>query len=293
MDQRPVIARELFFLFVISYAKIHAYLLKYFGLQLRGLGFFLRHIKEDRGIKCDSLKFFFNHRVSGCYVHMMAGIWNEPETHTFLRRIFSHAGILTNFIDVGANIGEMIIDVARLPNVGRVIGFEPHAECAKACKISAALNALRNIEVRQKVLSNYKGLMKFHLDNKRANASHIADDHSHDASWVESSTIDEEARELAGDTIILIDVEGSELEVVKGGSSFIEKSKPLIIFEYNNLTRQHFRLEEMMQALGDKYRIFRLRSGDGLLDLNMTETWNCCAVHEDTWFYDTCMGMLT
>jgi len=293
MKKRLAIVRELFFFFAIFYAKLHYYLKKYLGLQLRGLGLFLRNIKEDRVIKCDELKFFLNHLVSGCYDHMIAGIWNEPETHIFLRRVFSSAENIINFIDVGANIGEMIIDVARLPNVGKVIGFEPHPECVKACKMSAKLNTLGNIEVRQMVLSNYKGLIKFHIDNKSPNASRITDDHMHDLSLIESSTIDDEIGELLGDAIILIDVEGSELKVVKGGRSFIEKKRPLIIFEYNTSTRRQFCLEEMMQELGNKYRIFRLRSADGLLDRNMTETWNCCAAHEDTCFYGICLGMLT
>jgi hypothetical protein len=78
--------------------------------------------------------------------------------------------------------------------------------------------------------------------------------------------------------IMLIDVEGHELQVLQGAREFIVRRAPLIVFEYNLTTRLHFALQEVRDLLGDQYRFKRLRgSGDGRLDDLLGDTWNIVA----------------
>ena len=64
---------------------------------------------------------------------------------------------------------------------------------------------------------------------------------------------------------MLIDVEGSELEVLKGGREFILRNNPLIIFEYNEVTKSVFKLEQVYELFPkNQWALFRLRK-EGLL----------------------------
>ncbi len=67
-------------------------------------------------------------------------------------------------------------------------------------------------------------------------------------------------------------------EATKGATRFLAQHKPLLIFEYNATTRRHFGLGEMTSLLGEAYTLHRLRSADGLLDEDLSNTWNIVAL---------------
>ena len=83
--------------------------------------------------------------------------------------------------------------------------------------------------------------------------------------------------------ILLIDVEGAEVRVLKGGAAFIRAHRPLIIFEFNYVSQQVFCLDDVRKELGQDYSIWRLRS-DGRLDQDFSQTWNCVGIHKDSVF---------
>jgi hypothetical protein len=108
---------------------------------------------------------------------------------------------------------------------------------------------------------------------------------------VSASTIDHEFGEQVMPAILIIDVEGAELDVVAGAQEFVRRNHPLIIFEYHYQTRTVFALDDMMSVLGIEYDMFRLRH-DGLLDRNLEETWNCVAVHRHSAWFMECQSMI-
>jgi hypothetical protein len=87
-------------------------------------------------------------------------------------------------------------------------------------------------------------------------------------------------------------VEGAELDVMRGGQSFIRGARPLVIFEYNEDNRALYSLAEVSAVLGDGYRILRLRL-DGKLDEKLEDTWNCVAVHRDSPFSPVVQELLS
>ncbi len=97
------------------YIKLYGICRDRFGITLRGMGFVLRRIHSDRVLEIAGKKLYFNHNVAACYNRLVNGEFNEPETHSFLNRIFETFQGNVFFVDVGANIGEMIVDVARVP----------------------------------------------------------------------------------------------------------------------------------------------------------------------------------
>ena len=142
------------FLCAKIYDKIYGLFKSVFKRNLKGIGYFLRKVKIDYILGVNKQQMFFNHKVAGCYVRLINGKYTEIETHIFLKRILEGIDEEINFIDVGANVGEMVLDLARYEKVKFIYAFEPHPECAKACKISIILNGYEHkVLVMQKVLS--------------------------------------------------------------------------------------------------------------------------------------------
>ena len=83
--------------------------------------------------------------------------------------------------------------------------------------------------------------------------------------------------------VLMIDVEGYELEVIRGGFDFIRRIRPLIIFEYNQISKSHYKINEVCEVLGNSYDFFRLKT-DGGLDKNLENAWNCIALPSGGFF---------
>jgi hypothetical protein len=89
------------------------------------------------------------------------------------------------------------------------------------------------------------------------------------------------------------DVEGSYDYLMIGKSNEPEthlflnkmcpKNHPLVIFVYNNKSKKHFKLKDIQALLGDPYSIYSLK-GDGSLDQDFSNSWNCVAVPRATRF---------
>lgn len=78
----------------------------------------------------------------------------------------------------------------------------------------------------------------------------------------------------------MIDVEGYEPQVLRGCENLLRKLKPMVIFEYNYVSKQHFDVRDIQNLLGTDYVIYWLTK-DAMLDLNIDRAWNCLAIpHE-------------
>ena len=287
------IVNSIIFQFCGMYAWLQYFCHEYLHMNIRGFGFALRQIRGNRIIDVQGVKFFLDSRIGVSYLRLVGGIWNEPETHTFLEKLIKKAQSPVTFIDVGANIGEMVLDVARFSNVTQTYAVEPIEECANAIKKSAKINGFKNFKVICNALSNKPKDIFFSIDTDNIRSSFLSNEHKEGFKKLMTSTLDIEFENLDSNllVILLIDAEGEELNIVKGGKELIKKLSPIIIFEYHNITRTHFDLKEMKYELGKEYEIFRLRR-DGLLDSELERTWNCVAVKKDTEFFEMCKNIV-
>lgn len=274
-------------------AKIFAHLQYLFhetvGINLRGFGTILSQIKGDFVLSVGRRNVYFNHKIARAYGRLIGGIWNEPETHRFLKKVMDRIDFKVNFVDVGASVGEFVIDMAGYERTNQVFAFEPIYEACKSVRLSCIINEYENVNVINQSLNEDGSPLTFYYNKKSPTGSNIFET-DEGRYMVESTTLDNEFLNHKEPFIILLDCEGAEWRVLKGGVNFLKKISPLIIFEYNEVSRKYFSLKQVQDVLGKKYEIYRLR-GDGLVDKNYENTWNMVAVSSDSSFYPVIKSM--
>ncbi|OGV72980.1 MAG: hypothetical protein A3K19_32490 [Lentisphaerae bacterium RIFOXYB12_FULL_65_16] len=250
------------------------------GVNLSGLGFALRRIRSDFEFIVGGRRFWFDHRIAAAYGLLPAGQWNEPETHVFLNRLFSASGQWA-FIDVGASVGEMALDFAGHPSVSTVVAFEPDVAAVEAIRHAASLNGFGQLRVVEAAVSDRCGSTRFAHDAHSPTAGHVGAeaDRAAESDCVRCVTLDSDLGGIVGPAVLLIDVEGHEVHVLRGATEFIGRVRPVIVFEFNDTSRRYFNLNDVRRVLGKDWHIYRLRmNGDGRLDEDFSQTWNCVAV---------------
>lgn len=94
--------------------------------NLRGFGLLSRLARRDAILTVeDGARIVFDHQAAANYACLLGGHYNEPETHLFVRRVLDAVPKPCSFVDVGANIGEMLVDFARHRRVEKALAFEP------------------------------------------------------------------------------------------------------------------------------------------------------------------------
>lgn len=262
-----------------GYAVVRRAVLRATGMQLKGLGFLLRRMRSDVVFEACGFRWFLDHRVSSAFASLVSGSFLEPETHDILRHLADNTTDGFVFVDVGANIGEMVVPMAAHPNCSRVVAFEPHPVCSDVLRRNLQLNQLDKATVRPALVGD--GSPQPYVIDAASPNSGIRPGATHVA-LTPTVRLDDELRDVSR-CIMLIDVEGAELDVMRSGHAFIQSSRPLIIFEYHDHTRQRFGLDDVLEVLGAGYELLRLRA-DGRLDTTLTGTWNCVAVHSESPF---------
>lgn len=274
-----------------QYSRLYGIVKDRTGHDLRGLGFLLRKVKDDHTLTVHGRQLWMNHEVAQCYGRLIVGDWNEPETHAFLNLVFDRLDQAGTFVDVGANVGEMIIDLACHPHVARSYAFEPIPACAEAIRRSLALNRTTNATIFESLCGDQVGMVPYAISSDVSNSSVLAMFDGENSNSTGMSTLDETVDQVSGQLVILADVEGYEVNVMRGAQRLIAEHRPLIIFEYNHVSKAQFTIEDMLGVLGDDYSIWRLRR-DGRLDNALDSAWNCVAVPHGSVFESVVADLL-
>jgi FkbM family methyltransferase len=199
------------FFFTKIYAGLQEIFHQKFKVNIPGLGFLLRMQKKDRTIYVNGKKMFFNHKIADNYARLINGRFNEPETHLFIDLLldsFPESSVL--FIEVGANIGEFMIDFAGNKKVSSSLFFEPQPEQSFALQKTKEFNEFDKAEIIKKAVTGINGEVKFSLRlNNSSDAGIIADDES-DSFKVDAVTLDTVLEDKGQKSILLIDAEGEE-----------------------------------------------------------------------------------
>ncbi len=179
------------------------------------------------------------------------------------------AGVLrsdTMFVDVGTNRGQILREAVRLAPVGRHVAFEPIPALA-----DEVARSFPSIDCRRLALGASPGVAEFchftsldgwsglrrspEISDERGRPQYIE---------VQVSTLDAELGERRPG-VIKIDVEGAELEVLRGAHAVLSGSRPVVLFEHVAAAArlygsQSSALWDLLAELG--YRVFAV-TGEG------------------------------
>jgi len=145
------------------------------------------------------------------------------------------------FFDVGANVGLYSWEVRKVSPHRKILAFEPDPE--NIILLEKTLNGanFQNVEICKCALSNRLAEASFFQDNLTSATGSLA---GKDKPWIEqylngsaneirvkTETLDSVVSEDKTPSLIKIDVEGHEVEVLQGGKNTLSEVKPILIIE--------------------------------------------------------------
>ena len=147
----------------------------------------------------------------------------------------------TFFYDVGANHGHYSWLALSLGKNTEVMAFEPDPKNLELLRLTVAHSNLVKVQVKDTALSNEAGVTRFCQDPLTSATGMIENG---DTPWIEKylgrkaisikvrrSMLDSFCTPEAKPSLIKIDVEGHEIEVLKGGIECLQDHKPVLIIE--------------------------------------------------------------
>jgi len=161
---------------------------------------------------------------------LKAGIFYEHETSRFFLRVARPGDV---FYDIGANVGYFSLLLARLVGeAGKVVAFEANPRNCAALVAAAARNAV-DVKVEGVALADHDGTARFR-DNGDGDSNGAL---SLDQGGYEVRTVALDSFIAAGGPVpklMKIDVEGAELQVLRGGAGlFADPRLEFVICEFN------------------------------------------------------------
>lgn len=177
------------------------------------------------------------------YEYFWSGFFFLGETNpleTILVRNILKKG--DTFVDVGAHMGWYSLNAASIVgNNGKVIAFEPNPSCVVGFnKNTIGLNKYKNIILEKIALSDKAKIAEFWIGDDmggslvKENTERLTIDRSRiESIKIKTKTFDSYIKKYNDLKIklIKIDVEGAEVQVLKGAEKYLKKYKPDILIE--------------------------------------------------------------
>lgn len=137
------------------------------------------------------------------------------------------------FMDIGANIGLMSTIASKIVGEkGRVYAVEANPKTIEVLRHNCAINLCENIEILPIALASEKGsaILYENWNVNRGGASLISQGDEHGIT-VSQERLDDLFSPDSPVHLVKIDVEGFELEVLKGGVAWFKTQQPVFIIE--------------------------------------------------------------
>jgi FkbM family methyltransferase len=198
------------------------------------------------------------------------GEWAEHELS--ILRTFISAG--ATVIDVGANIGTHTLPFSRWVKTGRVVAIEAQPAVCEILRLNCRRNGCTNVDVANAICGENRGHVEFRPDYASEenfggiSFANAASDtrfaifrwldriRGSSATSVPVITLDDLCRNQRV-SFIKLDIEGMELDALRGGRELIRRCQPVISFEQNSTAR----LSETCDYLtGMDYQMFWLET---------------------------------
>jgi FkbM family methyltransferase len=155
---------------------------------------------------------------------------------SWMIRIINKIGVNDHFIDIGVNIGQTIVKVkAHYPGI-EYFGFEPNYNCVKYVERLVELNNFERIRIFPIGLGEVSGVFPLFVDNEIASSATFLEDLRNSTKGLKKLYLpvfkfDDLELYFPNRTLVKIDVEGFELEAIRGMESFLKSGIRNVICE--------------------------------------------------------------
>ena len=210
--------------------------------------------------------------------------WNDWEVYfrahpKVINKLFQLCKPRNVIIDVGCNIGYVLMNMAKIAGPeGKVFGFEPSPETFAKLQRNLEINHFNNITVTHAALGNVPGkAVSYPVRDSNLGMNKIRLVSNEDLpDVVPVFTLDSfcEAEKLTRVDVIKIDVEGYELNVLKGSLTTLRKFRPYLFIEIScqNLSYQNSSPEKLLELLrAEGYIIQRAIDGRIIMPSHVLE----------------------
>ena len=173
----------------------------------------------------------------------------EPEVQDSLQR-YLRPGM--TFYDLGANIGFFSLLAARLVGEqGQVIAFEADPEIAARLREHVNRNKFRCVTVVEKAVWSEASKVFFERIDPATSPDrglgHVVNASSANTIEIEAVTLDDFVRTSPAPDFIKCDVEGAEVEVLRGAQRLLAEKRPGILCEIHSEANRRVLLADLKQ----------------------------------------------
>ncbi len=181
-----------------------------------------------------------------------SGEYSEVEWSVMATMLDLHPSSLKVFIDAGANIGVFTVAAAKhIGSAGMVAAFEPQTAMFNALAANVALNGLGNVRVFNEAVGGGKASIvvpKLDLGIEQNYAALTMMNDAKNGDMIQVDTIDN--KQFTAISLIKIDVEGMEEQVLMGAWESIKKFQPFVYMECNQKGKQASLINFMEKEFG-------------------------------------------
>lgn len=196
----------------------------------------------------------------------------EKETNDLLFEYVKPGQVV---IEAGANNGTETVLLSRLVGPGgKVFAFEPVEHVYKSLQLNLSINDCKNVVAEQKALGESEGELYFNVlsqDYCNQGMASKYDEQSGDIKvLVKQTSIDLMLREHSFPSVdfIKMDIQGAEIELLKGAQHTIQKSRPVIFTEATEEFLSIETLYETLSVLGYSVYLIQVKGHLKLLSKN-------------------------
>lgn len=157
------------------------------------------------------------------------------------------------YIDGGCYDGETILDFCEFAKGSgiRIHGFEPDPDCYTRTRETLRKNRIENVTLTQKGLYDHATALRFDRTGMSVAASRISDTGK---DTIETTTVDEAVNDEV--TFIKMDIEGAELNALKGAAKTIRRCLPRLAICVYHKPEDIVEIPDFILSLSPQYGFY-------------------------------------
>lgn len=169
----------------------------------------------------------------------------------------SNLQLLDTIIDIGAHQGHFALSFSTMAK--NVISIEPCKENYEILLENIKLNKVKNINTIHSFVSSETTTKKFTENHKN-----LFNNESFSEEICECMILDSLKNKISENTLIKIDTEGEEIEVLKGAKNILKEKTPSLIIELHDFCKtDHNEIKDIIDF--ELYEIVKISRGDNII----------------------------